>query len=105
VYAGADSGFHQRLNGRWVKLISADDTAAIVAAYLRTVSRNGDSLRFYKGGGDSTVLFIPEFARSKSGTPTGSGDSAGNTGEMWYDASYLYIKTGSGWRRVAISSF
>lgn len=38
-------------------------------------------------------------------TPSSSADSSGTTGDITYDASFLYIKTGSGWRKVAIASF
>jgi hypothetical protein len=42
---------------------------------------------------------------SRSYTPSASGDTAGNAGDITYDASFIYIKTGSGWRRAALSSF
>jgi hypothetical protein len=38
-------------------------------------------------------------------TPSGTADGNGNTGDMAWDASYIYIKTGSGWKRAALSTF
>lgn len=38
-------------------------------------------------------------------TPTGSADAAGNTGDVAFDASFVYVKTASGWRRATLSSF
>jgi hypothetical protein len=39
-------------------------------------------------------------------TPTGSADANGNTGDVSWDANYLYIKTGAGaWKRAALSTF
>jgi hypothetical protein len=38
-------------------------------------------------------------------TPTSSSDTYGKLGAITYDSSFLYIKTGAGWKRVAISSF
>jgi hypothetical protein len=37
--------------------------------------------------------------------PTSSGDASGNVGDIAYSTSYVYIKTASGWRRSALSSF
>jgi|WetSurMetagenome_2_1015567.scaffolds.fasta_scaffold249050_1 hypothetical protein len=38
-------------------------------------------------------------------TPTGTADGNGNTGDIAWDAGYVYIKTGSGWKRAALSTF
>ena len=38
-------------------------------------------------------------------TPTSSTDANGNTGNMAWDGNNLYIKTSSGWKRSALSSF
>ena len=38
-------------------------------------------------------------------TPTGTADANGNTGDIAWDASYVYVKTGSGWKRAALSTF
>lgn len=38
-------------------------------------------------------------------TPTSSSDSNGNTGDIAWDSGYVYIKTGSGWKRAALSTF
>lgn len=38
-------------------------------------------------------------------TPTGSADVAGVNGDVRWDASYVYVKTGVGWKRAALSTF
>ena len=40
-----------------------------------------------------------------SRTPTSSADSLGASGDISWDASYIYVKTGGGWKRAAISTF
>lgn len=44
--------------------------------------------------------------RPHGGTaPSSSADTAGKVGEIRWDASYLYIKTASGWRRATLNSW
>jgi len=38
-------------------------------------------------------------------TPTSSSDANGNTGDIAWDVNYIYIKTGSGWKRATLSTF
>lgn len=38
-------------------------------------------------------------------TPTGTGDTNGNTGDISWDANYIYLKTSSGWKRTGLSTF
>lgn len=38
-------------------------------------------------------------------TPTSSADSNGNTGDVSWDANYIYIKTSAGWKRSALTTF
>jgi hypothetical protein len=38
-------------------------------------------------------------------TPTGTADSNGNTGDLAWDDSFVYIKTSVGWKRSALSTF
>lgn len=38
-------------------------------------------------------------------TPASSADANGNTGDIAWDADYLYIKTAAGWKRAALSGF
>lgn len=38
-------------------------------------------------------------------TPTGSADANGNTGDISWDDSYVYVKTSVGWKRSALSAF
>jgi hypothetical protein len=43
--------------------------------------------------------------RQQSGTPTGTSDTQGQTGDMLFDDTYIYIKTSVGWKRTALSTF
>lgn len=38
-------------------------------------------------------------------TPTSTADANGSTGDIAWDASFVYIKTGAGWKRSALSAF
>jgi len=38
-------------------------------------------------------------------TPTSSGDANGTVGALSWDDDYFYIKTASGWKRIALSTF
>lgn len=38
-------------------------------------------------------------------TPTSSTDTNGNVGDFSWDTNYLYVKTSSGWKRSALSTF
>ena len=38
-------------------------------------------------------------------TPSGSADSTGNTGDVRWDDSFVYVKTSGGWKRSALSTF
>ncbi len=38
-------------------------------------------------------------------TPTGTADTNGNTGDIAWDDSYVYIKTSVGWKRTTLSTF
>jgi len=38
-------------------------------------------------------------------TPTETGDTNGNTGDIAWDDDYVYIKTSTGWKRTSLSTF
>jgi hypothetical protein len=46
-----------------------------------------------------------QFGLRASYTPTSSSDTNGNQGNFCNDNGYLYIKTSSGWKRTALSTF
>ena len=46
-----------------------------------------------------------QFNLATTYTPTGSADALGATGDVSWDANYIYIKTASGWKRSALSTF
>lgn len=40
-----------------------------------------------------------------SGTPANTADATGETGNIFYDNDFIYIKTAAGWKRAALSTF
>jgi hypothetical protein len=56
---------------------------------------NGTAWMGEGGGGSARTTF----------TPTSSKDKNGNVGDLSWDDNYIYIKTSSGWKRAALSSF
>ncbi|MDO6433985.1 hypothetical protein Q4E93_25480 [Flavitalea sp. BT771] len=38
-------------------------------------------------------------------TPSSSSDANGNTGDFSWDSNYIYVKTASGWKRAALTTF
>jgi hypothetical protein len=38
-------------------------------------------------------------------TPTGTADTNGNTGDISWDANYIYVKTAAGWKRSALTTW
>jgi len=46
-----------------------------------------------------------QFRMRTTYTPTSTADANGNTGDVAWDADYIYIKTAAGWKRTALSTF
>jgi hypothetical protein len=46
-----------------------------------------------------------QFRMRTAYTPSSSSDSNGNVGDFSWDTNYLYIKTSSGWKRSALTTF
>jgi hypothetical protein len=38
-------------------------------------------------------------------TPSSSSDASGNVGDISWDGDYIYVKTSSGWKRSALSTW
>jgi hypothetical protein len=38
-------------------------------------------------------------------TPASTGDQSGDAGQIAYDENFIYVKTASGWKRSALSTF
>ena len=54
----------------------------------------------------TTGLYEPTTATpAQTPAPSSTADSIGNTGDIRYDDDYIYIKTGAGWKRSALSTF
>ncbi len=46
-----------------------------------------------------------QFRLRTSYTPTGTADANGNVGDIAWDDDYVYLKTSTGWKRTALSTF
>jgi hypothetical protein len=46
-----------------------------------------------------------QFRMRTTYTPTSSSDTNGNTGDFSWDGNYFYIKTATGWKRAALTTF
>jgi hypothetical protein len=46
-----------------------------------------------------------QFRMRTTYTPTASSDTNGNTGDFSWDGDYFYIKTATGWKRAALTTF
>jgi len=46
-----------------------------------------------------------QFRLRTSYTPSSSSDPNGNTGDFAWDANYIYVKTATGWKRSALTTF
>tara|TARA_R110001606_G_scaffold221350_1_gene369073 strand:- start:12102 stop:15602 length:3501 start_codon:yes stop_codon:yes gene_type:complete len=86
-----NSGLHSSIVGGTNNNISGD----------RSVILGGTLIT---GTQDKTV-YVPKLVITETYIPTGTSDTNGETGEISYDGSYVYIKTASGWLRSALSSF
>jgi hypothetical protein len=61
---------------------------------------NATSRLHLKGANGYTQLRLEE-----AYTPTSTADANGATGDVAWDADYIYIKTAAGWKRSAITTF
>ena len=50
------------------------------------------------------TVTTPALVISNVSTPTGSADPSGTIGEIRIDATYLYVRTAGGWRRIAFEA-
>lgn len=57
------------------------------------------------GINDSDGKVIKTRSLAREGTPTGSADASGQTGQIVYDSNFIYVKTGAGWKRSALAAF
>ena len=65
-----------------------------------------DTNKMKLGDGTTTYTLLPYFnGNGKVAATPASSSAAGKSGEMLWDASYLYIHIGTGWRRIAHSSW
>lgn len=79
----------------------------------------GASSLFLKSGGNNGMGTVNPSAKltisgatgydqlnlTASYTPTSTADSNGHQGDIAWDANFIYVKTGAGWKRSALSTF
>ncbi|MFX1704605.1 hypothetical protein PV783_11660 [Chitinophaga sp. CC14] len=119
------AGFNTETNGSYNYAISSAPTASPVFRWLFKQTTavdytvDTDELMRLTGAGNLGVGNNAPTARgdfsSSTGynqlrlrtsyTPTSSADANGNTGDVSWDANYIYIKTAAGWKRSALTTF
>jgi hypothetical protein len=54
-------------------------------------------------GNASNTVYVPDFVIKKSAAvPTTTSSTVGELGSITWDNSYLYVKTSTGWGRIAL---
>lgn len=66
---------------------------------------SGDALAVYDFNMLIDARQIVNTSRVYAYTPSGSADTAGLTGDLSFDNSFVYVKAAGGWRRAALSTF
>ena len=51
------------------------------------------------------VVSIEQLRIANSFTPSSTSDTTGDTGDIAWDDSYIYVRTSAGWKRAALSTF
>ncbi len=88
------------------QLLDVNGNARIRGALYDGTNSAGSSGNILTSTGGTTAWKNPTSIFSGSSyTPTSSADAVGNTGDFSWDTNYIYIKTASGWKRSALSTF
>ena len=66
---------------------------------FKVQNTDGDDIFIINSDGRTTVQTLNI---SGSTTPSSSGDTAGNIGDVTWDDSYMYVKTNTGWGRLQL---
>lgn len=105
-----------------------DDSGSYPSAMLLANNRPGGYFRFHTGGSErarigndgrvgigtasptarldvSNTQGYGQVRMRTSYTPTSTTDPNGNTGDIAWDANYVYVKTAAGWKRAALSTW
>ena len=85
----------------------ANARASFVFGSGHTISSAGEYSAILGGTGitvtQACLVAVPDFAIKKHlPVPTSSGDTSGTVGQITWNDSYMFIKTNTGWGRVAI---
>ena len=102
--AGADFASFQIVNPEHSLEISTNDTNGNILLSpgkyvgIKTASPSSVLHVFSPNGYD-------QFQIQQSYTPTSTSDPVGNIGNICWDENYIYVKTSSGWKRTALSTW
>lgn len=96
INSGVDTTFWVYTGRRWSKINAVVPESYFSGTYFDTTTINDTLLVIIKAN-----VFQPF---NSPLTPTGTADSRGSPGEIYYDNSYLYIKVSTGWKRITLSS-
>lgn len=95
--------------GAHAKLTGANTTPATFARVgdliLNTDPALGEPFAWRCLTGGTPGTYENLYGKAYAFTPADSADAGGQEGDVTYDASFLYVKTAAGWRRVAIGAF
>ena len=104
----ASSGKRHTIFGGSGNTINIDsNTDSIIIGGLSNTINNTVSNSTILGGNGITAtqndtVYVPNLVINTSITPTSTSDAAGEEGNVSYDATYMYVKTSTGWGRVAL---
>lgn len=86
---------------------SNDVNSGVSGTFDTSASRASAGVwQFGDGGANANgTIKAARFQFSTTVTPTSSADSQGNTGDVRYDDSFLYVKVSTGWKRAALAAF
>lgn len=88
------------------QILDVNGNARIRSRLYDGTNSAGSSGNILTSTGGTTAWKNPTSIFSGSSyTPTSSADAVGNTGDFSWDTNYIYIKTASGWKRSALSTF
>lgn len=79
-----------------------NDTGNSVPLQIDSNGNSGFNVTNSTSRVDINGTAMRQFRLRTSGGPTGNGDINGQEGDFAYDDQYFYIKTGSGWGRIAL---
>lgn len=110
VGAGTDQSNSPKANGKYGiavghgTVVGADGAIAIGTDHLGNGASTSTQDQIALGTANHSTSVPGRFGVATR-TPANSADAQGSTGDIAWDASFIYVKTGAGWKRSALSTF